>query len=536
VNTKALYISILCCTIAVTLVGCGAGTSNAGGSSTPTSGDSSGTSSGSSGSTSSPPTVSMSASPASINSGQSSNLSWSTSNAVSASIDNGIGPVSIGNGSRTVSPTSTTTYTITAVGANSQQVTAQATVTVHPAPSLSSSVKHIIVLVQENRSFDHYFGFLNDYRASQGLPRNVDDLPANAENLGFDGHTMISAFHLATECTEEQSPFWNESHVDYNREDPRSNTARMDGFAWTAGGYAHSQGLSDTLGRRAMGYYTAADLPYYYFMATQFATSDRWFSPVDTRTQPNRMYLIGATSQGFVYPPAHSLSATPIFKELDDAGVSWKIYSKDGGTYLSYFQPYFSHHHSNVVPASQFLTDANNGTLPAVAYIEGGAESGDDEHPPEPVQVGEITVAGAINGLIESQSWKDSAFILTWDEGGGFYDHVPPVSTVNPDGIDPIDLKPNDVHAPDHFTRTGFRVPLIVISPFAKKGYVSHTVADYTAILKFIERRWDLPPLNRRDAAQPDMTEFFDWSAPNINPPTAPTPRENLRCTPEQMQ
>ena len=527
-NTKGLYVSILCCVVAVTLVGCGAGTSNAGTTNN----------SGSSGSAPSPPAmVTMSASPANINSGQSATLSWTMSNAVSASIDDGIGPVSVGNGSMMVTPTATTTYTITVAGANSQQVTAQAIVTVQPpAPTLNSSVKHIIVMLQENRSFDHYFGFLNAYRASQGLSQDVDGMPSNAEDLGFDGHTMISAFHLATECTEEQSPFWNESHVDFNREDPRSTTPRMDGFAWTAGGYAHSQGLSDTLGQRAMGYYTAADLPYYYFMATQFATSDRWFSPADTRTQPNRMYLIGATSQGFVYPPAHSLSTTPIFKELDDADISWKIYSKDGGTYLSYFQPYFSHHQANVVPASQFLTDAANGTLPAVAYIEGGGEDGDDEHPPEPVQHGQITVSRMINGLIQSPSWKDSVFILSWDEGGGFFDHVPPLDTVNPDGIDPIDLKPNDVHAPDHFTRTGFRVPLVVISPFTKPGYVSHTPEDYTAILKFIETRWNLPPLTRRDAAQPDMTEFFDWSAPNRNPPTPPTPRETLRCTPEQMQ
>lgn len=315
----------------------------------------------------------------------------------------------------------------------------------------------------------------------------------------------------------------------------------MDGFAHEAGKFAVDENhlghgpYTDVNGYRAMGYYTSADLPYYYFMATQFATSDRWFAPVGTRTQPNRMYLFAATSQGYVYPPSQSLTAKTIFELLDAANVSWKIYVTDpNGTYLTYFQPYGSQHMNNVVPASQFAQDANNGTLPSVAFIESGYNSGRDEHPTNRVQYGEMYAASLINALLQSQSWKDSVFFLTWDEGGGFYDHVPPVSAVNPDGIKPVDLQGNDF--PGDFTRTGFRVPLAVISPFAKKGYVSHTPADYTALLKFIETRWKLPNLTRRDAAQMDMTEFFDWSAPNANPPTAPTVSETLRCTPSQMQ
>jgi len=150
------------------------------------------------------------------------------------------------------------------------------------------------------------------------------------------------------------------------------------------------------------------------------------------------------------------------------------------------------------------------------------------------VQKGEIYAASLINALLTSPSWKDSVFIETWDEDGGFYDHVPPLDAVNPDGIKPRDLQPTDF--PGDFTRTGFRVPLLVISPFAKKGYVSHTPTDYTAILKFIETRWHLPPLTKRDAQQIDMTEFFDWSAPNANPPLGPRPFETLPCAPTHMQ
>jgi len=403
------------------------------------------------------------------------------------------------------------------------------------------SVNHVIIFVQENNSFDHYFARLKEYRQMLGLSTDLDETPANVANIGYNTNTLIAPFHLATECTEDLSPFWNEDHLDFNLHDPLSDVPKMDGFAYTAGKFASDENknnnghYTDVIGYRALGYYTAEDLPFYYFMASQFATSDRWFSPVFSRTQANRMYVLAATSQGYVYPPSSGLTAKTIFEDLDDAHVSWKIYETDpGGTYLSYFTAYYSQHLANIVPASQFATDAANGTLPAVALIESGYNSGLDEHPTNRVQKGEIYAASLINALISSPSWKDSVFIETWDENGGFYDHVPPLDTVNPDGIKPRDLLPTDF--PGDFTRTGYRVPLLVISPFAKKGYVSHTPADYTAMLKFIETRWHLPPLTKRDAQQMDMTEFFDWSAPNANPPRGPRPFETLPCAPTHLQ
>jgi phospholipase C len=404
-----------------------------------------------------------------------------------------------------------------------------------------NSVNHVVILMQENRSFDSYFGKLNDYRVTRNLGRDVDGLPDNASNIGYDGVTKINAFHLATECIEDLSPAWNESHLDWNLKNPTSDTPTLDGFAYTAGKFATDENNSgggtytDTLGARAMGYYTSDDLGYYYFMATQFATSDRWFTPIMSRTQPNRMYLLAATSQGYAFPPTAPLTAKTIFQALDEANVSWKIYvTYTGGTYLTYFDTYYQQHQANIVPATQFAADAQNGTLPAVALIESGYESGQDEHPNNPVQKGMMYSASFINALLQSPSWKDSVFFLTFDEAGGIYDHVAPVATVNPDGLAPKDLSPTDIAG--DFTRTGFRIPLIVISPFAKQGYVSHTNADYTAMLKFIETRWKLAALTKRDAAQPDMTEFFDWSAPNATAPTPPTPQETLRCTPGQLQ
>ena len=196
-----------------------------------------------------------------------------------------------------------------------------------------SAINHIIILLQENRSFDHYFGHLADYWAANGYaPEPFDGEPADASNPGVTAGTTVKAFHLTTTCVENPSPSWNESHGDWNHEDPTSSTPLLDGFVRTAAGEkSPTTGLAynDSQGIRVMGYYTDRELPYYYFMASNFGTSDRWFSPVMTRTQPNRMYLYAATSHGHAYPLASNspqLSDQTIFQLLQNKGISWKIY------------------------------------------------------------------------------------------------------------------------------------------------------------------------------------------------------------------
>ena len=387
-------------------------------------------------------------------------------------------------------------------------------------------------MLQENRSFDHYFGQLPAYWQANGFPaQQFDGLPAGASNPSFDGLSTVAAYHLQTECFGNLSPSWNESHDDWNRQNPTASTATMDGYVFTAATYAQTSHpgeppINDTAGIRAMGYYDSTDLNYYYFMASNFATSDRWFSPVMSRTPPNRLYLLAATSAGHAYPPTAPLTNKTIFESLDAAGISWKIYETDpNGTYLNMFQPYATQHAANIAPVSQYLTDVQNGTLPSVAMIESGYSSGKDEHPDNNVQTGAAYVSSLINPLMGSVSWKDSVFILTFDEGGGTYDHVPPQPAKQPDGVPPSDLLPTDICAGNtedicDFKFTGFRVPLIIVSPFTRKNYVSHSTADYTAILKLIETRFKLQPLTNRDAAQIDMTEFFDFK--NIPWATAP--------------
>ena len=453
--------------------------------------------------------------------------------------------------------------------------------TASPTPTfnatLQNSVNHIIIMSQENRSFDHYFGHLMQYWQKNGYPQatngtTLDGMPDNASNVGDPPAgggpaPTITAFPLVTMCVENPSPSWNESHIDFNKLDPLSTVYMGDGFARTAG---HEGPINDVIGARVMGFYTGDNLNYYYFMASNFATSDRWFSPALSRTQINRQYLLAGTSQGHAYPldaTTGPITAKSIMQLLDENHITWKDYVHPllgpnpcitakclmGQSYMAAFDyapKIVANEPQNIVPVDQFLTDANNGTLPQVVFIEPASAEGLDEHPTDigsganNVQTGSKYVASLINGLMNSPSWKDSVFILTWDEGGGFFDHVSPQPMPSPDGIAPKDLRTlpgRDICLnPDlsinssptcNFQYTGYRLPLVVISPFTKKNYVSHTVADYTATLKFIETRFNLPALTARDAAQMDMTEFFDFNAaPWKTPPIPPAQLTNGAC------
>lgn len=464
-----------------------------------------------------------------------------------------------------------------------------------PPKTFQTAINHIVFLAQENRSFDHYFGAMREYWRQNGYPDQAFDglpqfnVPAGAPptNPGCDPTSLppgncnasatnppVASYHLLTQCIENPSPSWNESHVDWNLANPVAATATLDGLVQTAADDARRQTppFNDVNGIRAMGYYDGGDLNFYYFMASNFATSDRWFSPVMTRTDPNRMYLIGGTSQGHVYPlnqnpasPAPRLTAPPIFQKLQAAGITWKIYVDPAGTNckdtdsaclaqmssiqnFSYVTTILSQFPQNIAPISQYITDAENGTLPQVSLIEPGFAAGTDEHPtvndlfPTRIQVGAQQVQNLITAMMgtpqhPSPSWKDSVFILTFDEFGGLYDHVSPQPAVSPDGIKPSDLLAGDICTKStgpncDFTVTGYRVPLIVISAYTKKNYVSHAVADNTAILKFIETRFKLSPLTARDGAQIDMsTEFFDFTNPQwTTPPAAPAQVTTAQC------
>jgi phospholipase C len=430
-------------------------------------------------------------------------------------------------------------------------------------------------MMQENRSFDSYFGKINDYRASLNPPqgRDLDDVET-AFTAPADDNSRVSTFHLTTSCIFNTTAAWQESHGDMNRFSPNDgNPLLLDGFVHTAGLQAVNEKTADTKGIRVMGFYNQNDLISPYWFATQFATSDRWYAPSPMQTEAVRLYAMAATSQGFVHPPNETngtLTATTIFQLLDTAGVSWKIYSVDNDsatgrpiTSLNFFQPYGAGKQDHIFPIAQFFTDLQNGTLPQFSYIEPSFVSRLDEHPGSgtSIQAGAQFMNKILTSFISSPSWKDSIFIETFDEGGGMFDHVGPMidgqpiqeltpspgqavtagkyatdaaaqHVPSPDGILPKDPHPGDPTG--DFTRTGFRVPLIIVSPFAKPHYVSHTPMDYTAVLKFVEKRFNLPTLTQRDAAQADMSEFFDFTAPNLTPPTPVTQPTGLVCDPNK--
>lgn len=442
-----------------------------------------------------------------------------------------------------------------------------------------TAVQHVIFMLQENRSFDHYFGTLNTYRQANGYPGTVDDLGTGYSNPG-PNNTTVTSYHAGSVCTENTSSDWLESHKEMNVVTADYITEAMNGFVSVAAGAAQYQGFLDVAGRRAMSYFNDADLPYYYFMASNYAMSDRWFSALPSETPPNRAYIFAATSQGCVHMTAtshcngiDSTKSQTIFQLLSQNNISWKIYITDvppwvtdlrQATYLQNFQPYGSSQDAlnhlartdcsnivgNTLPmgcgngVNDFVTDMKNNTLPSVAFVETGQFSGRDEHPSgydpdtgithtESVQAGASFIAKLLNEFMSSPSYASSVYFLAFDEGGGFFDHVPPFAEVSPDGIKPRDLYADDMAVIPNadFTVSGFRVPNLIVSPFAKKNYVSHTNLDHTAILHFIEKRWNLPSLNARDAAQPDMTEFFDFAnVPWKTPPTPPTQPTNGVC------
>jgi phospholipase C len=587
-------------------------------------------------------TVNITATPSTITDGSSSTLTVTATNATQVTVtgtDGSSYTLQPAGGTQSVSPTATATYTATATN-TAGSVTATVTITVEPAATLQS-IKHVIFMLQENHSFDNYFGMLNPYRKANswnvgddGVDYEVDgidDKLGSISNVNDEGATF-PLFKLTSTCIDDESSDWLASYGDVNRYDfLTSRPILMDGFVHNAEGFAKSCSaagaicsgdFTDLAGQRAMGYYDQGFLNYYYYMASQFAVSDRWFSPVATKSIGNRIATFtGGTTQGLVRDPGGDdhlpqLDIPNIFQELQQANVSWKIYYTvtqglclagnddcnssataafpatdfDTLTYSAQFvyenptgapctaptQPSsvvgdtsnsFCIDTNHIAPLSTYFTDLTNGTLPSFAFIEAGYGN-NDEHPGsgQSVLAGQAQVANIINSLMASPSWSDSVFFLSYDEGGGPYDHVPPVPghsndftdtslgsiadisqiSVNPDQYNPClpaggtptihcDLtaiepgaNPGDAAAAQGFAaQLGFRSPNIVISPFARRHYVSHAPMDHTAVIKFVENRFigSSAHLTARDAAQPNLLDFFDFTkVPWQTPPTPPAP------------
>ncbi|HUY15686.1 MAG TPA: alkaline phosphatase family protein [Terriglobia bacterium] len=389
-----------------------------------------------------------------------------------------------------------------------------------PAPSAPDGIKkinHIIWIIQENRSFDNYFG---TFPGADGIPPDtcLPKMPGS--------RACIAPFHMpegAPPCDLGHS--WQTAHAGWDN-------GKMDGFVW-----AH--GTTYT-----MGYYDQRDIPNYWTYAQRFTLDDRFFSSLNGPSFPNHVYTVAAQSGGVVVnvwtlkqleevvddPEGFNFaSMVDLFAKSD---ISWKYYEETpprppGHINLGILQglnqtfpnpkkfsiwnplPGFPQIRNNpalmarLVSLNQYFTDVASHALPQVSWIIPAFQ--DSEHPPAPPARGMWYVTGVLNALMKSSYWKDSVVFLTWDDYGGFYDHVPPPQ------VDAFGYGP--------------RVPLIIISPYAKPGYITHQVGDFTSMLKFIEERYSLPHLTARDHHASDLSDAFNFSQ-SPNPPLAiPVPQ-----------
>jgi phospholipase C len=237
------------------------------------------------------------------------------------------------------------------------------------------------------------------------------------------------------------------------------------------------------------------------------------------QTYPNRRYLISATSLGMVDDTIPDPSQYPkngtIFDRLDAAKVTWKEYYSTSATTELYPTLYLKNAGTRVVKIDKFFEDAAKGTLPSFSLVDPNFDTQSEEDP-QNIVVGEQFAAKVIDAVMKGPKWGKSLLIWTYDEHGGYYDHVPPPKAVAPDDIKPDAPKDQQYGG---FTRYGFRVPAAIISPWARADYVSHTVFDHTSICALAQTKWNLPAMTHRDASAHNMLDMLDFTAPAFAKP-----------------
>lgn len=385
-------------------------------------------------------------------------------------------------------------------------------------------IETIIVIMQENRSFDHYFAQMNRYTG-----RNDVDAPpqgaGNPSRTGSDPGLFVPFQYRQKMC-----------NVDTNHERGGTlrqfNNGRNDGFVETNDGF-HTEAFPnlDTSykgAQRAMYYMDERDLPFYYELASTFSMADRFFCSFLGPTHPNRMFLYAARTFGRVanngFPLGlHVYPRDPdgsVFDQLERRKVSWAMYSSSGlpGPGVLYAAATFDHWSREVsFNMDRFYSQAKAGTLPQVVFIDPeviAVGDSDNEHPPATPQVGQKFVSDIVHAMFKSPQWKRSAIFVMWDEHGGFYDHVPPPPAC---ATGDVPIPANE--QPDAFSQYGFRVPFILVSPYAKKNHVSHRVYDHTSITRFIQAKHTLPALSGRDANAEPPYDMFDFTHPPFMTP-----------------
>ncbi len=373
---------------------------------------------------------------------------------------------------------------------------APASTTLGIVPSVANAIpiRHVIVLMKENRSFDHLLSRIHD----RGQPE-AEPIPASYVNPDLS-NAPVRPFHATTTCIP-----YDPGHQ-FESVQTCLDGGKMDGFVRNAATTTPSDGAF------VMSGYDETDLPFYYFLARSFALDDRHFAPMATGTYANRAFLLLGTNAGIVdtgidYPPPDTPS---IFELLMNAGYTWAAYTDgfpfDGALDWSAGDP-------GVLPLSDLYDALDRGTLPNVAFVD-GEENIEDDHPVADLQRGESWVKTIYDHAVKSPEWQRTAILWTYDEAGAFADHVPPPpGACAPDPSIPL------------IAGMGPRVPMVAISPWAKRGYTSHVVEDHTAITRFIEAIFDLPALTARDANAGALFDLFDFSCGrDLSIPAAPEP------------
>jgi phospholipase C len=409
-----------------------------------------------------------------------------------------------------------------------------------PYPSLPAGMPtgafpfdHLVIVMQENHSFDNYLGMLprRGQPLADGFTFNAAGEPTNWNPVGSD---RMYVYHQSGEVGSQDtgSQSWNDSHR-------QINGGAMDGFAATGPG--------------SMGYYTDEDLPFYYSLANTFCLANRWFCSVPAQTYPNRRFLMSGTANGIIstdidnvttnYPPNGT-----IWDLLSTYNINWTNYFSDAPTSIIMFDTALKHP-LNYASIAEFFVDAAAGTLPAVSLVDcdmgvvtgeiGGLISpypvptfaqvstvvdntAQSEEHPQDIQLGESFVASVTNAVMSGPAWQRTLMVWLYDEHGGYYDHVAPPSAPAPDAVPP-DLEPGD--APGGYDLYGPRVPVVVVSPYAKPHAVSNVVHDHTSVLATIEQQWNLPSLTYRDANAASLIDFLDTTRMSFpDPPTLAEP------------
>jgi phospholipase C len=446
-----------------------------------------------------------------------------------------------------------------------------------PGSDLIPEIKHIVVLMMENHSYDNYLGMLDG--RGEGLPLGPDGAPTAVNVLPNGQRVPAHHFHSTGQVIGSPTQSWHASHISY-----------ADG---SCGGFAASvwHTVADGDPALPMGYWTEADLPFYYGLARTFPVADRWFSSCLGPTFPNRRFLIAGTANGLIddlpwdlvdYPDAGT-----IFDALGTHGISWANYHNvhspvmvfkrtlgGGGLValrrlarLGRWLPRVTNTvrgnkscTADLYPlglarcirhlrtTQQFFADSAAGTLPAVSIVDPDFSAYSEENPQD-ISRGESFAAAVINAVLHGPAWESSLLLWIYDEHGGYYDHVPPPEAVPPDDVPAHSmllslpawlraaLRPflanmlarlrNADAGPDSYDRYGFRIPAVIVSPYARPDFVLSDVLDHTSVLKLIEEKWNLPALTRRDAAARSPLGALDLDAPPafLTPPTLPAPK-----------